>query len=169
MTNWKLLITHLVSIKSQIDDLDKNRIWRYHLPNVAASQSQIDQLTRKLNRAIPEEYLDFLKTANGWKCFLQDIDLLGTEDRFGEKYIATLNAEFFDLGEAQIAGIDKNNLLPIAVNISDRDLFFIVLAPQERFGEVIWFAGDIIESFPNFTEYFQSMIVYNERELRKLK
>ncbi|MFL2443764.1 SMI1/KNR4 family protein, partial [Bacillus thuringiensis serovar israelensis] len=38
-----------------------------------------------------------------------------------------------------------------------------------RPGEIIWFAGEEIDRFENFDEYFLAMIDYNREEILALK
>ncbi len=167
--DWKLLITKMVMVKSQISEADKDKIWPYNFPRVAASDLEIKEFKATIKKDIPDDYLSFLRAANGWKTFFQFNDLLGTRDLITNEYKEILDQEFYSLPEAVIDGVAKSELLPIAVNLFDRDIFFIILSKGELYGKVIWFAGEEIERFSDFQEFFTSMIAYNERELRKLK
>jgi sulfatase maturation enzyme AslB (radical SAM superfamily) len=167
--DWKLMITKMVMVKSQISEADKDKIWPYNFPKVAATDADVQKLKETVKDEIPQNYIDFLKTANGWKAFFQFNDLLGTSDLLNSQYKDILQQEFYELEEAYIDGVSKEDLLPIAVNPFDRDLFFIVLSKGKLFGQVIWFAGEEVERFKDFQEFFASMLAYNERELCKLK
>ena len=52
------------------------------------------------------------------------------------------------------SGVLRHELLPIAVSKFDRDLFVLCLPSSSRPGEIIWFAGEEIDRFENFDEYF---------------
>ena len=167
--DWKLLVTQMVMVKSQIFEADKEKLWPYNFPNVAASERQIQRMKKKIGKDLPVDYVDFLKTANGWKGFFQNNDLIGTEDFDESKYVMLANEEFFSLDEAVVEGIKKEELFLVGINLTDRDLFFLVLSDNEKKGEVVWFAGEEVERFKNFSDFFASMIAYNKRELHKLK
>ncbi|MBL2434413.1 SMI1/KNR4 family protein, partial [Klebsiella pneumoniae] len=51
----------------------------------------------------------------------------------------------------------------------DKDLFVLCLPNSSRSGEIIWFAGEEIDRFKNFDEYFLAMVDYNREEILALK
>lgn len=167
--DWRILIAKNALLKSKINEADINRVWSYHLPSLAATQEQVERFQEKIRRKVPEEYLSFLKCANGWKGFFQNNDLLGTADTFSKDCMDLLNSEFYNLRDVSIDNISKSDLFPIGVNYTDKDIFFLVLSQNEYYGKVIWFAGEEIQRFENFSDFFSSMIAYNERELAKLE
>jgi hypothetical protein len=169
MKDWKPALLLLAGIKSRINELDNGAFWPYHFPKVAATEAQIEAFAKRVGKAIPEEYLDFLRTANGWPGLFLGTDLLGTEDLVDGPYKKDLDEGFFFLEECEIPGIGKDCLLPIAMGLTDRDLFFLVLEPSNRAGEVIWFSGEVVDTFSGFAEFFHSMIAYNEEGLKDLK
>ena len=61
------------------------------------------------------------------------------------------------------------NLLPIAATSEDLDLFLIAGPEAETPGQVFWYAGGLIDTFPSFTEYFLAMVDYNRDEIRRLE
>jgi hypothetical protein len=166
--NWPVLISKIAMIKSKTYEKDGGKIWPYHLPNVKASEKQMEDFIRRIKISLPSDYLEFLRHANGWKGFFQYNDLLGTEDHQKIQYQKTMDNIFFSLEEANIPGIEKKSLFPIAVNSVDRDIFFIVAEPTKRFGKVIWYAGQVIETFSDFSAFMNAMIAYNERELKRI-
>jgi len=50
-----------------------------------------------------------------------------------------------------------NDLLPIAVSRDDIDVFVLVVG-EKSFGQVIWFAGGIIERFDSIRAFLTEML-----------
>jgi hypothetical protein len=61
--------------------------------------------------------------------------------------------------------VPRDRLLPIATTLEDRDLFVLDLET----GEVIWLAGEEIDRYPNFDEYFAAMVAYNQQEIESAR
>lgn len=166
---YKIALVKIVEIKSKIHDYDNNKIWNYTFPRVAATESQIISFEEKMKIQLPKMYRDFLLVANGWNSFFQYNDLLGIDFDIITEYYNLVNDEFFNLEEANIEGFNKTDLLPIAVNKFDKDIFFIDKSKTENNGMVIWFAGEMIEIWDNFKEFVISMISYNQRLLDQIE
>ncbi|EPJ5422476.1 SMI1/KNR4 family protein, partial [Acinetobacter baumannii] len=66
-------------------------------------------------------------------------------------------------------GIRRTDLMPIAATLIDKDIFLIGKPNSSIAGEVIWYAGEEIEIFKNFNEFFLAMIDYNIEEINDLK
>lgn len=58
----------------------------------------------------------------------------------------------------------RAHLLPIAATEQDLDLFAMTAPGSPRPGEVIWFAGNEVQRFSSFDEYFLAMQDLNRRE-----
>jgi len=160
--DWEFEISKLVFIKEKIYELDSLKLWEYHLPNVSAKEKQIDNLQKECKNKLPSKYIDFLKYANGWKSFYQNVDLFGISDFHDSKrqrYVGTIYSQLPDSIK------DKEKLVPIASTYQDIDLFCINIET----GEVIWFAGGEIDKFNDFNDFFLAMIDYNREELRDLQ
>jgi hypothetical protein len=162
--DWKLMISRLVLINGEIYKVDKKGLWPYTLPKVAAAEEQLTEFQKKLGRTLPEEYLEFLRHANGWYGFHQETDLLSVDDFFNDKYDKSISL-FFDSDEYYVEGIEKKDLLPIGVNPPNGDIFYLSLSNDEYFGNVIWYAGWEVERYSNFDEFFMAMIEYNRSEI----
>lgn len=160
--DWKIEISKLVYVKQVIADLDKQKLWPHHLPRIAASNEDVANLENKIQRKIPDEYLEFLRFANGWSGFYQHVDLLGTDDYFNEELMAYADEIF---KQTSFANDRIEDLLIIATTRHDTDLFCLNLDS----GEVVWFAGDEIERFETFDEFFLAMLDYNREEINDLK
>lgn len=168
MERCKRDIVILLNVRNKLMEADKQGLWEYHFPEAAATHEGVMEIQRKLNLTLSEEYKNFLLCANGWKCFFQMVDLFGTNELISDKMeyareMLSIEMEY----DSELQEL-KNCLLPIAMSEDDRDLFVMVLAEGERFGEVIWLAGGEIERFKSFMEFFESMIKYNEREVERM-
>ncbi len=169
LNQYKIIIVKIVEIKSKIHDIDSQQMWKYTFPKVAATNIQIDKLENQLNCKLPEMYRSFLLVANGWDSFLQHNDLLSADYLMNQEYYNIAKEEFYDLVEAQIEGVNKNDLIPISVNKYDKDIFFINKSKDINNGKIVWFASETIETWNSFKDFFESMISYNQRLLDQMK
>ncbi|MDV4340350.1 hypothetical protein MSG81_11880 [Acinetobacter baumannii] len=51
-------------------------------------------------------------------------------------------------------GFCRNDLMPIAATLIDKDIFLIGKRNSSIAGKVIWYAGEEIEIFEKFNEFF---------------
>ncbi len=165
---YKSVVVKIIEIKSKINELDTQNIWKYTFPKVAASKMQIDEYEIQVKYKLPEPYRDFLLVANGWDAFFQYNDLLGVDYMKNEEYYKIAKETFFDLAEAQIEGYNKADLVPIAVNKFDKDIFLMDKSNTNNNGKILWFAGELIEEWDSFKEFILSMIMYNQRILEQI-
>jgi cell wall assembly regulator SMI1 len=170
MSSWKdhIAIMHLV--KQELLKRDKARLWPHHLPEVGATEEQLQAAEKALGFSLDPQYRDFLLHADGWKGVCQTVDLFGTGQlmRSGVMDHAMVLLNSIEPGVLESSGFLRDQLLPIAASASDRDLFVIALPHSPSPGMVIWFAGEEIDRFENFQEYFLAMIDYNREEVMNL-
>ncbi|AZK44862.1 SMI1/KNR4 family protein [Paenibacillus lentus] len=171
MMNWIETIAIMILVKQDMEKYDEEGLWEYHLPEVAASEELLIKTEQHLGYHLDSEYKEFLKYANGWKSFYQSVDLFGTNELVSSSdmdyAVNILNA----IEDSVIfeCGVPRDELLPIAVTKIDKDLFVITKLNSSNPGQVIWFAGEEIDRFDNFKEFFLSMIDYNREELKYFK
>lgn len=158
--NWIKEIAIAQYVNEKIRERDTDSVWLFSFPDVAADTSQIEEF-RKSQRTVPIVFLDFLSCANGWSNFYQAVRILGTNDFGGplesraQKLISTLDLD----------GFIGRELIPVAVSTNDIDVFFM-----ERQGEkVFWYAGQPVDDFASFAEWFLAMVDYNRLEYERLK
>lgn len=168
MEGCKRNIAALLNVRNKLMEADKQGMWEYHFPEAAATQEEVKELQEKLKLTLSEEYKTFLLCANGWKCFFQMVDLFGTNELISDKMEAARELLAIEMEYDPELQELKNDLLPIAMSEDDRDLFVMVLADGEGFGEVRWLAGGEIERFRSFTEFFETMIKYNKGEAERM-
>jgi hypothetical protein len=169
--DWKKEIAIMVIVKQELMKFDITNLWPHHLPEVAANEEQILLVENGLGQRLDDNYRDFLKYANGWKGFLQTIDLFGTKELFNSPMMDYANRvlNVIDDNVLEASGFKRDELLPIAATSSDRDLFVISSSQSSCPGIVIWFAGEEIDRFTNFDEFFLAMVDYNREEIDNLK
>jgi SMI1 / KNR4 family (SUKH-1) len=169
--DYKIAIGHAWLVRQEMMALDKRKMWPYHLPQVAATDEQIFKAEQHLGIAIDSRYKAFLKCANGWPAFYQAVDLFGTDDLIGGTRHE--NAEFvlsyLEDGVLNKSDVRREDLLPIAATKLDRDLFTIIRPTSKLSGSVIWFAGEEIDRFPNFDDFFLAMVEYNRIAVKRFK
>jgi len=168
---WEKEISTMVFVKQALRELDVEKKWSYHFPEVAATEEEILSIERKFGYRLDESYRSFLKFANGWKGFYQEATLFGTKELIGSPIFNYANTmiRVIDDDVLKASGVSKEELLPIAATISDKDLFVITGHNSCIPGMVIWFAGEEIERFSNFNEYFLAMLDYNRAEVEDLR
>jgi hypothetical protein len=155
--NWPAQIVRMVKVKEALAAADKQHLWGRHLPEVGASEEQLEAVERKLGKALDPHYREFLKFANGWRSFYQNVDLFGTAELVGGEKIDYAR-RLLTATPDDVLKVPRGQLLPIAATLEDRDLFVL----DSRTGEVIWLAGEEIDRYPSFDEYFVAMIAYNQ-------
>lgn len=161
------MIAHLV--KNKIYEVDVEGLWENTLPEVAATAEQLDSLERKLGYRLDSQYRHFLLHANGWRAFMQHIDVFGVEDLQSgpraERAIALIESlQPLD----SLCGYRDRDLIPIAVSSDDIDVFAMARPHAATPGKIFWFAGGLIDTFPCFDEWFLSMTDYNRKEYQRI-
>ena len=171
ITDWKQEIAVAWLVKQAVMEADKKKIWPYHLPEVAAMETEIQKTELSLGYALDQRYREFLKYANGWRGFWHTADLFGLDDLTGDPNHD--NAEFvvsmLDDGVLAKSRVHREQLFPISATQFDKDLFVIVPSGSRSPGMVIWFAGEEVERFPTFDDYFLAMVEYNRIALSRFK
>lgn len=169
--DWKKEISILVYVKQVLSELDKDHLWQHHLPEVAATDDEIRNAEDYLGFHLDNRYVEFLRHANGWRSFYQSLDLFGTSDLLGSEamHYANLMCDSIDENVMKVAGLSKEDLLPIGSSKVDLDIFFIKKPYSEHPGEIIWFAGQEIDRFSDFNEFYLAMVDYNRAEVEDLK
>ncbi|HYE17891.1 MAG TPA: SMI1/KNR4 family protein [Tepidisphaeraceae bacterium] len=165
MADWKTELAVAVLVKQALRAADVHEIYPFSLPRVAATSDAVEGAERHLGRRLDGEYREFLLHADGWPHFFQRIDLFGTPELRAEGSL--LRAwELIDAAVPSPAlhGLDKRDLMPIAFGQNSLDVFVLVNQGAQA-GQVVWLAGEEVDSFPSFSEFFLAMIDYNRAEL----
>ncbi len=170
MDDWRkqIAIAHLV--KRRVAELDVAGMWPHCLPEVAATPEEIAQAEASVGEPLDAKYREFLSFANGWKAFFHSVDLFGTTDLVSERRIRMGNDLLRSLEPLdQVCGLKTSEVIPIAVSQDAIDLFVISRRKTQTPGEVVWLAGQLVERFPNFDEFFLAMVDYDRDDARALE
>ena len=167
--DWRLDIVTAVTVDQALMRVDVDGLWEYSLPELRASEQEIADAEKRLGFRLPEQYRSFLQYANGWQYFYQDVNIFGT----GELLAGELHDEAEELLEVAKEVLppleyDLDCFFPIAASMTQIDLFVIGKVGSPWEGQVIWIAGDIIDEYESFLEYFRSMVAYNKLEAEEL-
>lgn len=163
---WTDEIVQLVFVKQALADVDKTKLWPYHLPNTGAPLAEINNAESLLDFEIDAEFKGFLLAADGWSGLYQEVDLFGTGDLVGKKagYALTILGALDDSAIRE-SGVGRDDLFPIAVSAHDRDIFAMTKPHCKTPGEVFWFSGGLVDKFSSFAEFFLAMVDYNREEI----
>lgn len=165
--DWARTIATLGYIRQAIAQVDRMGLWRHCLPRVGASSHAIEDASGNSAHPISIQYKEFLRFADGWPAFYQNVDLFGTVEfkrttessRRGAELAAAIDdAAFLE------AGVSREDLVLIAASGDDLDCFFM-----DSSGKVYWFAGTLVETFPDFESFFLSMMDYNRLDFQRMK
>lgn len=166
---WPALIGSLVLVKQTLAQVDGG-LWPHHYPEVKAGEEIIAATERLLGLRLSPSYRGFLLHANGWKGFFQAVDLLQAEGLIAGSHRAMFDASYGALREDEwkAIGLTRSHTLPFGISLRDKDAFVFDLT-QEREGEfrVVWLAGEMIDDWPSFIDFFKSMIEYNRQEVQQ--
>ena len=167
--NWKKEILTMAKVKEELYQVDKKKLWSWHLPEVAATESQINEIESHLCCPLDSQHKAFLKHSNGWESFYHDVDLFGIEElASGDKHNKAIELIEIVLESCPDEKFMLDEVFPIAVSKDDIDIFTINNSNSISPGIVSWFAGYRIDTFTNFEEYFMSMIEYNQLEIKSM-
>lgn len=159
---WEERIATLVLVKQELAKIDKDNLWPYFLPSVAVAEEEIKRVEGILGYILDNDYRTFLQKANGWKGFFQEVDLFGTAQLVGsDMEYAQMMLNSIDDSVWKNSRLKKEDVLPVAATKFDKDIFVITKPTAMNPGIVIWLAGEEIDRFSSFSEYFLAMIDYN--------
>ena len=165
--DWPTEIVKAVIVRQHLEHVD--RLYSYPLPEVAASEADISATEDKIG-PLDQQYRTFLQFANGWRCFLQEIDLFGLHHLLGAppmdsaiELIAAVGHDTFD----SHLGFQFEDLLTIGASDAQTDMWFLAKPGTPRAGEVLWFWGSDFETYPCFDEFYLAMVDYNRRALQQ--
>jgi len=165
--SWMAVIEEALAVRQRLKELDTVPLWRYPQPTKPASLLELDAVEDQLGELDPG-YVAFLRCANGWPRFYQDVDLFGTEQLLGgpeRAWAYETLALLAEAGSLDPIGVRSQSVLPIAGSFLQTDLFLMCMAPGERRGHVLWVAGELIDEYQSFFEYFTAMIAYQRRQV----
>jgi hypothetical protein len=168
--DWPTEIAKALLVQEVVKNADRFGVFRYGLPGVAVEEERLLEVEHELGHRLDEHYRRFLCFADGWQGFYQSVDLFGTSDLVASDRIerAAMLLRSIDKVAFEAAGVMRDSLFPVSVAMNDVDVFVICRDGNTK-GQLIWFAGQEVERFANFDQYFLAMIDYNRRVYQQLK
>jgi hypothetical protein len=163
----ELVIARLV--KQKVADADTQGLWEHPAPSPGAPEERIEAAADRIGVTFDDEHRAFLGHCDGWSGFWHSCDLFCTQDyvgseRFGRAMVLMETLEPLH----ELCGYERDELLPIAVSRHDIDVFAIARSDSHLPGRVFWFAGQLIDQFPSFSEWFLAMVDYNRLDYQQL-
>jgi hypothetical protein len=166
--DWRAEIGRLIAVKQEIATHDLDKIFPWHLPEVAASTSQIIDAEEHSGIRLPSEFKDFLAVANGWKCFLIRADLFGTEQIKRNKVTIRGRGDVRRYLESN--RIPQDKVLPIGSSGNEQTVFLLYAADYHPFpGGIVWLDGEEIERFESFGHFFKGVVQNNVELCEEVK
>lgn len=166
MLDYKAAIGYLFQIRERIRAVDLAGLYEYCYPKIAASENAITEWEDSQMVSLPKQYKNFLLAADGWKNVSQDKSLFGLNDlslASDSKYVKRLD---YCVDNLDSTG-DIKYLLPIGAAEYANDLYLLVLDKSSSFyGNVIWAAGEEIERYNDFDDFFLSLIAYSKYDYK---
>jgi hypothetical protein len=166
--DWKLAVSRIAYWKQIAHDHDKFGAFPWHLPHVAADESQIADAGKAVGFDFPSEFRTLLSVINGWKGFYMGVDLFGTDDFIsGRSLEIKQREEISDF--IQGAGFPAEEVIVIGASEEEIDTFILISDSNASLpGGVLWWAGDEIDRFPGCKAFFEAMVNYNAHIANKL-
>src|SRR5262250_427620 len=81
--DWKREIAIAQLVKQKVAEADTRHFWSHGSPAAPATEDAIVRVEKSLGIVLDREHRGFLKHADGWESFFQDVDIFGTADLVG--------------------------------------------------------------------------------------
>jgi hypothetical protein len=163
MYDWKLAIVTNFWQRQQAEIWWSGHVFPMGAPKVRASDEAIAQAERAANVKFPEDYKDFLRHADGWPGFCEDMDLFATADFLSGDATRQLARHPSAVQFMNGLGFTPSDYVAVGGARQGLDVFLLTAADSSKSpGEVIWYDDEQRDRWPSFSEFFSSMIAFNE-------
>jgi hypothetical protein len=145
-------------------------LYRYLRPPPGATEKGIDATERKLGFRLDPSYRRFLAHADGWPGFFHNIDLFSTGQLVAGPGLDSVHTGLAAIGDEDFQtgiGFGLDEVFPIGKDMGQADMWLMVKPTCASAGQVIWYWGSEDERFPDFDEFFLSMLDYLRRDLQR--
>lgn len=166
--DWKADIARIAYWKQVAAEHDKANTLPWKLPRVGAKPESLLEAERALGQRLPAEFREFLALADGWEAFHVLTDLFGTEDLIKRRWQSVMERP--EVREYLIEnGWKPNEVIPIGASEFDLDVFLLLSESAKSLpGGVVWLAGQEVDRYPSFHDFFAAMVNYNARVAEKI-
>lgn len=166
--DWKAEIARTWHWKQIAAAHDKAGALPCKLPRVGARPEEIASAEHAVGRVFPAEFKEFISLANGWQGFYVLTDLFGTPDFMNGRSQKALERP--EVSEFVLEnGWKLEEVVAIGASDLDVDVFLLITEEAGNLpGGVVWLAGEEVDRYPTFHEFFGSMVNYNARIANKL-
>lgn len=167
INDWTTEIARAVEVQEKTKEHDTEHLWDYYLPNEPATEEELAMAHWHLGFPLAPSYKRFLIHANGWRCFMDDVDLFGTEELRGgplmQEALKMVDVVGDGMGDPNFTSTE---LLPIGYSRIQRDMFLLHKPDSSQPGTVIWWMGSDLECYPSFDEFFLAIVDNNRIRLQ---
>jgi hypothetical protein len=163
MARWQTLLSEIRSVQAEIMRIAPHRDIGLE-PNPPASLVAIAAAEKRIGRALPTSYREFLLQHDGWPRFFEGATLLGTAN-LGRRLYEDLVAAAFEAAETPVPDLGpvsarppaRRILIPFGVDIQATTLFAFnptTLSGDGEFEVIAWVneIGVRRDSFEDFLE-----------------
>jgi hypothetical protein len=161
--DWTAEIGRLILIKQEMATHDSDGVFPFHLPQLAAAPSAIDDAESHLRMRFPEDFRNFLAVANGWIAILVCADVFGTAALVSKRDAILSRPDVCSYLED--SGMPVGHVLPIGASDLQRTVFLLLLAS----GEIVWLDCEEVERFSSFQGFFQGIVQHNVELAEEVK
>ena len=163
--DWKKEIGIAFLVRQKVAEVDRQHVWPFALPQVGATEDAMRSVEGQIGN-LPVDYRAFLRCADGWDAFCKDRDLFGLGDLVGGPRMARARQLLATLSPLEdVCGLSEEDVLPIGASQHNIDLFVISRVAGVDHGKVYWLAGQLVEQYPRFSEFFLAMVDYSRMDV----
>lgn len=161
LEEWKSEIAKIVHWKQIAAECDKQGAIPWHLPKIGATPQRILEAEREIGRQFSDDFKELLSLVDGWTAFCVLTDLFGTVD-----FVAGRAEKIMKNPEIRAylvhSGFNLGHVIPIGGSDVELDVFLLI-SPVSTLepNAVLWWAGEEIDRYKTFKDFFSSMVNYN--------
>ncbi|GIG36256.1 SMI1/KNR4 family protein [Cellulomonas pakistanensis] len=165
---WEALIGEMVKASTRLTQVAPDA-FPLSVPRLGADDESIAAAVERLGHPLDGQHEALLRLANGWELAFLSGSVLGTPE-LGQGALwedANASLDMF-YAEGDTAGWPpRAGLVPIHASPYDSDVVAVWLGgPVTEGGHpVLYFAGEVIDRWPNVYEWWLRMLVLQERSL----
>ena len=153
-------------------EADWKGLWDYAPPNAGASEETLARTEAQLGFRLPKSYRDFLKVADGWPCFYQDMTIFSTSDLLGGELrrLGGVQLELEECIEAMASdGVIAADHFMVAAAQGSIDIVLMGRPGTPAEGTASWVRGEVLGRYDDLLDYYLSMMEYNKLETADLR